>query len=100
METVTDTQMKHLLYHDDKEIILLGTAHVSKESAQLVTQVITEEKPDTVCVELCQARYQSIRQKDRWLEMDMRYVREQSFLTDLRILFLTVPAVLSRRGAH
>jgi len=89
METVTETHMKHHLYHDDKEIILLGTAHVSKESAQLVTQVITEEKPDTVCVELCQARYQSIRQKDRWLEMDIiRVIKEKKAFLLLSNLML------------
>ncbi|RLC09889.1 MAG: TraB family protein, partial [Deltaproteobacteria bacterium] len=32
----------------EKDIILVGTAHVSKESVQLVTTVIEEEKPDTV----------------------------------------------------
>lgn len=35
-----------------------------------------------------------------WLRMDMRYVAERSFLTDLKILLLTVPAVLSLRGAQ
>ena len=59
------------LSHDDKEIILLGTAHVSRESAELVKSVIEEQKPDTVCVELCPSRYQSLCQKDRWQEMDI-----------------------------
>jgi len=61
----------HLLSFEDKEVILLGTAHVSKESANLVTSVIEEEKPDTVCIELCEPRYQSIRQKNRWQNMDI-----------------------------
>jgi len=34
-----------------------------------------------------------------WLRLDMRYVREQAFLTDLKLLLLTIPAVLSGRGA-
>lgn len=58
--------MLHSLFVDDKEITLIGTAHVSKESTNLVAAVIDVEKPDTVCVELCQSRYQSIMQKDRW----------------------------------
>ncbi|MBA3017700.1 MAG: TraB/GumN family protein [Proteobacteria bacterium] len=61
----------HRLYFEDKEIILLGTAHVSRESANLVDSVIEEEKPDCVCVELCQSRYQTIRQKDKWQKMDI-----------------------------
>ncbi len=72
----------HRLYSNDKEIILIGTAHVSKESAQLVTDVINEEKPDTVCVELCESRFQSIRQRDRWQETDIiKVIKEKkSFL--------------------
>lgn len=62
----------------EKDIILVGTAHVSKESVQLVTTVIEEEKPDTVCVELCESRYQAVRQKDRWKDMDIiKVIREK-----------------------
>ncbi|MBW2193131.1 MAG: TraB/GumN family protein [Deltaproteobacteria bacterium] len=61
----------HHLNFEDKEILLLGTAHVSRESAELVTRVVEQEKPDTVCVELCQSRYQSIRQKDSWQNTDI-----------------------------
>ncbi len=70
------------LHIEDKEVILIGTAHVSKESAQMVTDVINEEKPDTVCVELCESRYQSVRQKARWQEMDIiKVIKEKkSFL--------------------
>lgn len=61
----------HRLNFEDKEIILLGTAHISRESTELVSSVIEEEKPDCVCVELCQSRYQTIRQKDKWQKMDI-----------------------------
>jgi lipopolysaccharide/colanic/teichoic acid biosynthesis glycosyltransferase len=36
----------------------------------------------------------------RWIELDERYVRRRSFLTDVIILLRTVPAVLIGRGAH
>jgi pheromone shutdown-related protein TraB len=52
--------------YKDKTIVLVGTAHVSKESIKLVQQVIESEKPDTVCVELCESRYQSIVKKEQW----------------------------------
>lgn len=70
------------LSFEDKEIMLVGTAHVSKESVRLVSDVIEAEKPDTVCVELCEARYQSIRQKDQWLDTDIiKVIKEKkSFL--------------------
>lgn len=77
MET-TDKKNIDRLYADGKEIILVGTAHVSKESVRLVADVIEAEQPDTVCVELCESRFQAIRQKDRWKEMDIvKVIREK-----------------------
>ncbi len=61
----------HRLDYNGKDIILLGTAHVSKESVRQVKEVIEAEKPDTVCVELCESRYMSIRQKDKWQNTDI-----------------------------
>ncbi len=79
---ITDNKNIDRLYIEDKEIILVGTAHVSKESTELVSAVIEAEKPDTVCVELCESRYQSIRQNDRWKDMDIiKVIKEKkSFL--------------------
>ena len=72
----------HYLEYGDKKVILVGTAHVSRESAQEVGDTIQEEKPDTVCVELCPSRYQSIRQKERWQQTDIvKVIKEKkSFL--------------------
>jgi len=44
--------------------------------------VIKDQQPDTVCVELCPARFQSIKKKDQWLEMDIiKVIKEKkSFL--------------------
>ena len=66
MERENNREMVHNLTVGEKEIILVGTAHVSKESADLVKTVIEEERPDTVCVELCKSRHQAISQKERW----------------------------------
>ena len=41
----------------EREIVLVGTAHVSRDSVDEVRKVITEEKPDRVCVELDEGRY-------------------------------------------
>jgi pheromone shutdown-related protein TraB len=56
---------------DGKEIILIGTAHVSKRSADEVKAVIEAERPDAVCVELDEQRYQSIMEGNKWKEMDI-----------------------------
>jgi len=47
-------------------IILVGTAHISKDSVEEVKQVIAEFKPDIVAVELCKRRYEAITKKDKW----------------------------------
>ncbi|MDR0997553.1 MAG: TraB/GumN family protein [Treponema sp.] len=54
-----------------REITLVGTAHVSRESIEEVRRVIREEKPGRVCVELDQARYGSISQKENWEKLDV-----------------------------
>jgi len=73
-----------------KEIILIGTAHVSKESAELVVETIDAEKPDTVCVELCSSRYQAISQKDKWQNMDIvKVIKEKKAFLLLSNLMLS-----------
>jgi pheromone shutdown-related protein TraB len=54
-----------------KEYILIGTAHVSKHSAEQVKEVIEAERPDSVCVELDEQRYQTITEGAKWKEMDI-----------------------------
>jgi pheromone shutdown-related protein TraB len=66
-----DHRNVHRLAQAGREIILVGTAHVSRDSAELVERVIDEERPDVVCVELCQARFDALKQKDRWQETDI-----------------------------
>lgn len=56
---------------DGKEIILIGTAHVSRHSAEQVKEVIELERPDSVCIELDEQRYQSIMDGSKWKEMDI-----------------------------
>lgn len=73
-----DNENVQRLTLDGREIILIGTAHVSRESADLVIKVISEERPDVVCVELCKARLDAIRQRDKWHETDIvKVIREK-----------------------
>jgi pheromone shutdown-related protein TraB len=55
----------------EREILLLGTAHILEESVQEVSRWIEEWQPDTVYVELCEARYQALTSKDRWKNLDI-----------------------------
>jgi pheromone shutdown-related protein TraB len=59
---------------NDREFKLIGTAHVSRESIEEVRNIIYEEKPDMVCVELDQGRYNSITQKDDWEKLNLAKV--------------------------
>ncbi|MCL1929379.1 MAG: TraB/GumN family protein [Treponema sp.] len=56
-----------------KSIILIGTAHVSKESIDEVRTVIQEEKPDMVCIELDKGRYDSM-SNNAWEKLDVAKV--------------------------
>ncbi len=35
-----------------------------------------------------------------WMRLDLEYVRKRSYLTDLKIMFKTIPAVVARKGAY
>jgi pheromone shutdown-related protein TraB len=59
------------IFCNGKEILLIGTAHVSRQSAELVEETILDQTPDTVCVELCQTRLASIKDADKWRNMDI-----------------------------
>ncbi|MDR0644872.1 MAG: TraB/GumN family protein [Treponema sp.] len=59
------------LFLQGREIILIGTAHVSKESIDEVTQTVREEKPDMICVELDEGRYRAMTEKDNWERLDV-----------------------------
>ncbi len=77
---MTESEEKNVrrLVSGGKEFIIVGTAHVSRESADLVERVITKERPDTVCLELCQPRLEAIKQKGKWQEMSIvKVIREK-----------------------
>lgn len=54
-----------------REIILIGTAHVSQESIEEVNAVIRSEVPDCVAIELDEQRLRSMEQKDAWRSLDV-----------------------------
>ena len=62
---------------DGVEYVLLGTAHVSRASADAVREMLTRESFDAVAVELCQARYQSIRNPEAFRNLDLFQVIRQ-----------------------
>jgi len=55
----------------DREFILVGTAHVSRESVDEVARVIQEEHPDRVCVEMDEGRLRAMRDTASWEKLDI-----------------------------
>ena len=57
--------------YNNKEIILLGTAHVSKKSRELVEKTIEEEKPDIVGIELDKGRYKALKSGEKFEQLNI-----------------------------
>lgn len=78
----------HQLKINDKEYFIIGTAHISQYSADLVRDVIGKEKPDVVCVELDSQRYKALSEKKRWESLDLKQLIKQKQLSTLLINIL------------
>ncbi|MBL4904082.1 MAG: TraB/GumN family protein [Desulfocapsa sp.] len=78
----------HTLSHEGKTILLIGTAHISQESIDLVETVISQEKPDCVCIELDKKRYASLTHKKKWQSLDLKQIIKNKQLSTLMINLL------------
>lgn len=78
----------HCLQTGTKTIYLIGTAHISQESVDLVERVITAEQPERVCLELDAKRYQAITQKDQWQSLDLKQIIRNKQLSTLLVSIL------------
>ena len=63
--------MKETLEVDGKEITIVGTAHISKESREEVKDAIEDIRPDLVGVELDQSRFDSLRDDSGWKDLEI-----------------------------
>ncbi len=73
----------HRISVGGREFVLVGTAHVSRESVDLVRQVIEAERPDCVCIELDAQRYEALSQEQHWEDLDLREVVRSKQLATL-----------------
>ncbi len=55
----------------DRSIVLVGTAHISPESIGEVSDLIREERPSRVCVEIDSGRYTSMSEGQGWANLDI-----------------------------
>ena len=77
IERISDT-VQRLTCENGKEITLIGTAHVSQDSVDEVTQVIDEIDPDRICVELDSGRYKSKMEPQSWESLDIKAVIKEN----------------------
>ncbi len=70
---------------EDKTILLVGTAHISQQSTDLVKKVIEQEQPDTVCIELDQKRYAALSKRNTWENLDLKQVVRNKQLATLMV---------------
>ena len=64
----------HRLQLGDSEVVLVGTAHISQESVEIVRQTIINEQPDCVCVELDAQRLTALKDKNHWENLNIYQV--------------------------
>ena len=60
-----------------REIIIVGTAHVSRDSVTEVKAIIADERPDRVCVEIDASRERALTEGNSWSSLDIFQVIKQ-----------------------
>jgi pheromone shutdown-related protein TraB len=76
------------VHAEGREFVLVGTAHVSQESADLVRRVIETLRPDCVCLELDERRHAALRAPERFASLDLREVMRHRQLATLGVSLL------------
>ena len=62
---------------NNTQVTILGTAHVSRASADKVTELLESGEFDAVAVELCESRYKALKDPDAVAKMDLfKVIRE------------------------
>lgn len=75
-ELFGDEPVRHV-QRQGVDYALLGTAHVSRTSAEAVERLIDSGHYDAVAIELCAPRYQTLTERDAWRDMDLfQVIRE------------------------
>lgn len=76
------SQTQKTLELNGRKITLVGTAHVSKESIEEVTDTIRQLMPDSVAIELDEKRADSIKNSEKYSQLDIIKVlkRHEGFL--------------------
>lgn len=80
---IMENENVHILEYNDKKIILVGTAHVSEQSAVLVQEALEHFEPDNICIELDNDRLKSLKNPNSWKETDLKKIIKDKKTTQL-----------------
>jgi len=72
----SEQPLRHV-HRDGVEYTIIGTAHVSRASAEAVREMAESGDYDAIAVELCQARYDALTGERKWTDLDLyKIIRE------------------------
>jgi len=89
----------HLFLEDGREIIVIGTAHISQKSVDVVKATIAKESPDVVAIELDEGRYDALKNPDAWQNLNLREVMKNGQTTFL-IARLALMSFQKKMASH
>lgn len=70
--------LPHFIWKDGrKEVLAIGTAHISAKSVQDVDSIFALYQPDTLAVELCLPRLEAMMLPQRWKNLDLSQIIKQ-----------------------
>ena len=79
------------------QFTLIGTAHVSQKSVEMVEKMIRSGKFDCVAVELCEPRYKNLTNRSWWKNLDIFQIIKQK-RAGLLLVNLALTAYQKRLG--
>jgi len=76
-ESLESEQPIRQVVRDGVDYTIIGTAHVSRASAEAVKELAGSGDFDAIAVELCQARYDALTAERKWTDLDLYKVIRQ-----------------------
>jgi pheromone shutdown-related protein TraB len=89
IKTISE-DIEQIIFPDQKELYLIGTAHVSATSVEVVTKAIQEIKPDTIAVELDAERLEVLQNRKKYEQTDIIKVIKKK-----KVLFLIAQLIMT-----
>ncbi len=76
-DTIESEQPLRHVHRDGVDYTIIGTAHVSRSSADTVKKMAESGDYQAIAVELCQARYEALTAERKWTDLDLYKIIRQ-----------------------